>query len=103
MDERGRQIIKMWTHNAGNDAELGAIEQIVGDYNESQDSYKVEIQAFPQDSYNTSVSAAAASRSLPCILDIDGPNTAELGLGRLPGAARRSRGPGRGLPRLGQG
>ncbi|WP_454293176.1 extracellular solute-binding protein [Salana multivorans] len=76
VDERGRQIIKMWTHNAGNDAELGAIEQIVGDYNESQDSYKVEIQAFPQDSYNTSVSAAAASRSLPCILDINGPNTA---------------------------
>jgi len=32
------------------------------------------VQAFPQDSYNTSVTAAAASKSLPCILDVDGPN-----------------------------
>ena len=44
------------------------------DYNGSQAKYKVEVQAFPQDSYNTSVTAAAASKSLPCILDIDGPN-----------------------------
>ena len=32
------------------------------------------MQAFPQDSYNQSVVAAAASKKLPCILDIDGPN-----------------------------
>src|SRR6476620_4617222 len=45
--------LTMWTHNAGN---------------------KAELQAFPQDSYNQSVVAAAASKKLPCILDIDGPN-----------------------------
>src|SRR6478735_1021447 len=66
--------LTMWTHNAGNKAELAAITAIVNDYNKSQSKYKVKIQAFPQDSYNQSVVAAAASKKLPCILDIDGPN-----------------------------
>jgi multiple sugar transport system substrate-binding protein len=66
--------LTMWTHNAGNKAELAAITAIVNDYNASQQKYKVKIQAFPQDSYNQSVVAAAASKKLPCILDIDGPN-----------------------------
>ena len=66
--------LTMWTHNAGNKEELAAITQIVNDYNASQKKYKVKIQAFPQDSYNQSVVAAAASKKLPCILDIDGPN-----------------------------
>jgi multiple sugar transport system substrate-binding protein len=66
--------LTMWTHNAGNEAELGAINAIVNDYNASQTKYKVKVQAFPQDSYNKSVVAAAASKRLPCILDIDGPN-----------------------------
>ncbi len=66
--------LTMWTHNAGNKAELGAIQSIVDDYNKSQATYKVKVQAFPQDSYNQSVVAAAASKKLPCILDIDGPN-----------------------------
>ncbi|NUR15478.1 MAG: sugar ABC transporter substrate-binding protein [Dermatophilaceae bacterium] len=66
--------LTMWTHNAGNKAELAAIQKIVTDYNASQSKYKVKVQAFPQDSYNQSVVAAAASKKLPCILDIDGPN-----------------------------
>ena len=70
----GTATLAMWTHNAGNKAELAAIEQIVTDYNASQSKYKVEVQAFPQDSYNQSVVAAAAAKKLPCILDIDGPN-----------------------------
>jgi len=70
----GVSELTMWTHNAGNKNELAAITQIVDDYNASQTKYKVKIQAFPQDSYNQSVVAAAASKKLPCILDIDGPN-----------------------------
>ncbi len=70
----GVQTLTMWTHNAGNKAELAAIQQIVTDYNASQTKYKVDVQAFPQDSYNQSVVAAAAAKKLPCILDIDGPN-----------------------------
>jgi multiple sugar transport system substrate-binding protein len=70
----GGGTVTMWTHNAGNKNELAAIEQIVNDYNASQSKYKVEVQAFPQDSYNQSVVAAAAAKKLPCLLDIDGPN-----------------------------
>jgi multiple sugar transport system substrate-binding protein len=73
-DESGVSTIKLWTHNAGNETELGAITAIVDDYNASQTRYRVEVQAFPQQSYNKAVSAAAASRSLPCIMDVDGPN-----------------------------
>ena len=72
--ESGGGTLTMWTHAAGNKNELGAIGKIVADYNASQTKYKVEVQAFPQDSYNQSVVAAAASKKLPCILDIDGPN-----------------------------
>ena len=88
-DASGTATLKLWTHNAGNDKELAAINQIVTDYNGSQSKYKVEVQAFPQESYNTSVTAAAASKSLPCILDVDGPNVANWAWGRLPGAAGR--------------
>lgn len=72
----GTQTLTLWTHNAGNKGELGAIQQVVDDYNASQTTYKVDLQAFPQDSYNQSVVAAAASKKLPCILDIDQPNVA---------------------------
>jgi multiple sugar transport system substrate-binding protein len=72
-DGRGGQLT-LWTHNAGNDAELAAIEKIVDDYNASQETNTVKVQAFPQDSYNDSVIAAAAAGKLPCIVDIDGPN-----------------------------
>ncbi len=70
----GGGTLTMWTHNAGNKTELASVEAIVSDYNASQTKYKVEVQAFPQDSYNQSVVAAAAAKKLPCILDIDGPN-----------------------------
>jgi multiple sugar transport system substrate-binding protein len=66
--------LKLWTHNAGNKTELASITKIVDDYNASQTKYKVQIQAFPQDSYNQSVTSAAAAKNLPCILDVDAPN-----------------------------
>lgn len=72
----GTQTLSLWTHNAGNKEELAAIQSVVDDYNASQTAYKVELQAFPQDSYNQSVVAAAAAKKLPCILDIDQPNVA---------------------------
>lgn len=72
-DGRGGNLT-LWTHNAGNPAELAAIEKIVADYNASQDENTVKVQAFPQESYNDSVVAAASAGKLPCIVDIDGPN-----------------------------
>lgn len=66
--------LTLWTHNAGNANELASINAIVADYNTSQKTYQVKVQAFPQDSYNQSVTAAAAAKNLPCILDVDAPN-----------------------------
>jgi multiple sugar transport system substrate-binding protein len=65
--------LTLWTHNAGNPAELGVIDQIVADYNASQSKYKVKLQAFPQESYNDAVVAAATAKKLPCVLDTDAP------------------------------
>ena len=72
-DGRGGTLT-LWTHNAGNPAELGVVQQIVKDFNASQNKYTVKIQAFPQASYNDSVAAAATAKKLPCILDSDAPN-----------------------------
>jgi multiple sugar transport system substrate-binding protein len=65
--------LTLWTHNAGNPAELGVVKQIVADYNASQTKYKVTVQAFPQESYNDAVVAGATAKKLPCILDTDAP------------------------------
>jgi multiple sugar transport system substrate-binding protein len=70
----GGGTLTLWTHSAGDKNELASIKTIVDDFNASQNKYKVTVQAFPQDSYNQSVVAAAAAKKLPCILDIDGPN-----------------------------
>lgn len=69
----GDGVITLWTHNAGNDAELNIIKDIVKDYNASQDDYTVTIQAFPQQAYNSAVVSGAVSKKLPCILDADAP------------------------------
>ncbi|GGX19515.1 ABC transporter substrate-binding protein [Streptomyces lomondensis] len=66
--------LTLWTHNAGNSAELDVVKKIIKDFNGSQSTYKVELQAFPQSDYNNSVVAAASARKLPCLLDVDGPN-----------------------------
>src|SRR5688572_1924274 len=69
----GKTVIPLWTHSAGNEAEMTVITQIIDDFNGSQDEFEVESQEFPQEAYNDSVQGAAASNDLPCILDVDGP------------------------------
>lgn len=63
----------MWTHSAGNAAELAVYEKIITDFNASQDEYEVVHESFPQGAYNDAIVAAAASGDLPCLLDLDGP------------------------------
>jgi multiple sugar transport system substrate-binding protein len=65
--------LTLWTHNAGNKEELAIVKQVVNDYNASQTKNQVKVQAFPQAAYNDAVTAAATSKKLPCILDIDAP------------------------------
>ncbi|TDN91644.1 extracellular solute-binding protein [Microbacterium sp. BK668] len=71
--EDGRTQLTMWTHSAGNPAELEVYERIISDFNDSQDEYEVVHESFPQGAYNDAIVAAAASGDLPCLLDLDGP------------------------------
>jgi len=68
-----RTKLSMWYHGAGNEVERNILLSIIDDYNNSQDKYVVEVQDFPQISYNASVVAAALAGNLPDIIDVDGP------------------------------
>lgn len=72
-DTDGPAQVTLWTHSAGNPNELGVYEQIIQDFNASQDDYEVVQESFPQAAYNDAIVAAAASDDLPCLLDMDGP------------------------------
>jgi multiple sugar transport system substrate-binding protein len=65
--------LSLWYHGAGNPDEAKVINQIVNDFNSSQDDWNVVLESFPQGSYNDSVVAAALANNLPDILDVDGP------------------------------
>jgi multiple sugar transport system substrate-binding protein len=69
----GPQELTMWTHSAGNPAELEVYTKIIDDFNASQDQYTVVEESFPQGAYNDAIVAAAAAGDLPCLLDMDGP------------------------------
>ncbi len=65
--------LSMWYHGAGNYVERDLIIQIIEDFNASQSEYVVTLEEFPQESYNSSIVAAAAAGDLPDIIDVDGP------------------------------
>jgi multiple sugar transport system substrate-binding protein len=65
--------LSLWYHGAGNPEERSVIVTIIEDFNASQDQWVVEMQDFPQDSYNESIVAAALAGDLPDIIDMDGP------------------------------
>lgn len=65
--------VTMWSHAAGNEQEIATVNEAIADFNASQSDYEVVLEEFPQESYNDSIAAAAASNSLPCIVDVDGP------------------------------
>lgn len=65
--------ISMWSHAAGNDQEIATVKEAITDFNASQTAYEVVLEEFPQESYNDSIAAAAASNTLPCVVDVDGP------------------------------
>ncbi len=67
------ESLSLWYHGAGNPAEMEVLGTIISDFNASQNEWTIEIQSFPQESYNSSIVAAALSDNLPDILDVDGP------------------------------
>ena len=68
--------VSLWTHAAGAPDELGPLLGWIKAFNASQSQYEVKITAFPDANYayNDTIVAAALSKSLPCLLDVDGPN-----------------------------
>ena len=66
-------VLSMWYHGAGNPEERSVILQIIEDFNASQSQWVVELEEFPQASYNESIVAAALAGNLPDIIDMDGP------------------------------
>ena len=66
-------VVTMWSHAAGNDQEIATVKEAIEAFNASQSDYQVVLEEFPQASYNDSIIAAAASNSLPCVVDVDGP------------------------------
>jgi multiple sugar transport system substrate-binding protein len=65
--------IVVWHHAAGDQNFVDIITGIVAEFNASQQDWKVNMQSFPQASYNDAVSAAALAGNLPDVLDVDGP------------------------------
>ena len=66
-------VLEMWYHGAGNEVEKGILMDVIADFNESRESWVIELEDFPQESYNESISAAALADNLPDIIDVDGP------------------------------
>ncbi|MCI5826224.1 MAG: sugar ABC transporter substrate-binding protein [Arcanobacterium sp.] len=65
--------ITLWTHNGGNKGELAVVQEAVDGFNADNPDTQIKLTAFPQVAYNDSIVAAASSKDLPCILDLDGP------------------------------
>ena len=65
--------LSLWYHGAGNNVERELIVGIIDDFNASQSDYTVLLEEFPQESYNSSIVAAALAGDLPDIIDVDGP------------------------------
>jgi multiple sugar transport system substrate-binding protein len=66
--------LTVWTHAGGAPKEIALLKTVIKDYNASQDKYTVDLKSFPQEAYNGAVTAAATSKKLPCIFDVDAPN-----------------------------
>ncbi len=65
--------LSLWYHGAGNETERSILLGIIDDFNASQSDYTVVLEEFPQESYNSSIVAAALAGDLPDIIDVDGP------------------------------
>ncbi len=65
--------LSLWYHGAGNETERSILIGIIDDFNASQSDYSVVLEEFPQESYNSSIVAAALAGDLPDIIDVDGP------------------------------
>ncbi len=69
--------VTMWRHETG-DAEMNASAAAVARFNQKQSRYRIVTETLPQGSYQQAVVAAAMTRKLPCVLDLDQPAVANF-------------------------
>ncbi|WP_198937832.1 extracellular solute-binding protein [Pelomonas sp. KK5] len=65
--------IPIWRHETG-DADMRASAAAEARFNRLQSRYRVVTETIPQGSYQQSVIAAAMTKKLPCVLDLDQPS-----------------------------
>ena len=64
--------IRIWRHET-DDAEMKSSAAAVERFNRTQSGYRIVTETLPQGSYQQAVTAAAMTRKLPCVLDLDQP------------------------------
>ncbi|HSI47938.1 MAG TPA: extracellular solute-binding protein [Ideonella sp.] len=65
--------IQLWRHETG-DSDMRASAAAEARFNSRQSRYRVLTETLPQGSYQQSVIAAAMTKKLPCVLDLDQPS-----------------------------
>ena len=78
--------LSMWYHGGAWAAEHQVFIDLIEPSTSLNRNTRSTLEAFPQESYNSSIVAAAAAGDLPDIIDVDGPGHAGLGMGWLDGA-----------------
>lgn len=66
-----RLAVGIWTHAAG--AEGEAYRQSIDVFNQKNPSLRAELRQVPSNQYAKQVDAAASTKNMPCIIDMDGP------------------------------
>jgi len=75
VNEEGKVVVNMWRHE-GTPKESEYYNQLVEDFNSSQDSIELKVTSLPDATYMEQVNAAILSNDLPDLLDLDGPQMA---------------------------
>jgi multiple sugar transport system substrate-binding protein len=72
------KAINIWTHEDAGSREFKVLKEAAGKFNRRQHVYRVEITSSLRRDYEGWVHRAAATGSLPCLLEFDGPLLAEF-------------------------
>jgi len=65
--------INLWAHSAANSAEYAVLKVSADRYNAGRHGYRVEVWPSTFRGYDEQINSAAATGSLPCLLEADGP------------------------------
>ncbi len=70
--------INVWTHEDANSPEFAMLRKAAEIFNRQQHTYRVEVISSLRRNYKNWVHREAATGTLPCLLDFDGPQLAEF-------------------------